>query len=79
VECIDCEGCVPECPVEAIFRETNVPNQWLHFIQLNAERVLALKGNGSHITEKQEPKEGPGCRRRSSTDPSQPGSEGSNK
>jgi ferredoxin len=24
-ECIDCEACVPECPVEAIFHEDNVP------------------------------------------------------
>src|SRR5207302_4894300 len=38
-ECIDCEACVPECPVEAIFHETNVPGAWVNFIQLNAERV----------------------------------------
>lgn len=25
-ECIDCEACVPECPVEAIFEESNDPN-----------------------------------------------------
>jgi ferredoxin len=25
VDCIDCEACVPECPVEAIFAEANVP------------------------------------------------------
>ena len=23
--CIDCDACVPECPVEAIFADTNVP------------------------------------------------------
>jgi len=61
-ECIDCEACVPECPVEAIFSETNVPAQWTQFIQLNAERVLALKANGGKITSRQEPKKGPGCR-----------------
>ena len=27
-ECIDCEACVPECPVEAIFHEDNVPEEW---------------------------------------------------
>src|SRR5580692_2607196 len=27
-DCIDCEACVPECPVEAIFAEANVPAQW---------------------------------------------------
>jgi ferredoxin len=60
-ECIDCEACVPECPVEAIFHETNVPAPWTEFIQLNAERVLELKERGGHITEKQDALEGPGC------------------
>jgi ferredoxin len=36
-ECIDCEACVPECPVEAIFLDTNVPAEWTSYIQLNAE------------------------------------------
>jgi ferredoxin len=62
--CIDCEACVPECPVEAIFHETNVPEQWALFVQLNAERVLALKESGGNITERQQPKEGPECHRR---------------
>lgn len=35
--CIDCEACVPECPVEAIFHEENVPDQWNEYISLNAE------------------------------------------
>jgi ferredoxin len=60
--CIDCEACVPECPVEAIFHETNVPNHWTAFIQLNAERVTTLKESGGHITQRQDPKEGPRCR-----------------
>ena len=64
VDCIDCEACVPECPVEAIFHETNVPGPWVQFVQLNAERSAALKASGGRITERQEPKEGPGCRRR---------------
>jgi formate hydrogenlyase transcriptional activator len=38
--------------------------QWAPFIQLNADRVLALRGGGGHITERQEPKEGAGCRGR---------------
>src|SRR5437867_2052533 len=42
-ECIDCDACVPECPVEAIFHEANVPTPWTHFVRLNAERVSALK------------------------------------
>jgi ferredoxin len=64
--CIACECCVPECPVEAIFHETNVPGPWARFIQLNAERVSALKIIGGNLTERQEPKEGPGCRGRRS-------------
>jgi ferredoxin len=61
-ECICCEACVPECPVEAIFPDTDVPAKWTSFVQLNAERALALKASGGNITERQEPKLGPGCR-----------------
>ena len=61
--CIDCEACVPECPVEAIFHDSRVPSAWVEFIQLNAERVTALKDSGN-ITERQLPKEGPRCRGR---------------
>jgi|TARA_B100000530_G_C15549286_1_gene325881 ferredoxin len=35
-ECIDCGACVPECPVEAIFEEDDVPSQWSEYIELNA-------------------------------------------
>ena len=35
-ECIDCGACVPECPVEAIFEEDDVPGKWLEYIELNA-------------------------------------------
>jgi ferredoxin len=62
--CIDCGACVPECPVEAIFAEQEVPARWAQFVQLNADRIGLLKNSGGHITEKQEPKEGPGCRKR---------------
>jgi len=36
-ECIDCTLCVPECPVEAIFAEDDVPDTQRSFIALNAE------------------------------------------
>jgi ferredoxin len=62
--CIDCEACVPECPVEAIYHDSNVPTNWVQFIQINADRVLALRENGNRITERQEPKLGAGCRGR---------------
>ena len=65
VDCIDCEACVPECPVEAIFAEANVPSQWTSFTPLNAERSAALKAaNEGHITEKGDPKEGPECKKK---------------
>jgi ferredoxin len=61
-DCLDCEACVPECPVEAIFHEAAVPDPWAQYVQLNAERATALKHSGGNITHKQEPKIGPGCR-----------------
>lgn len=39
--CIDCDACVPECPVEAIFAEASVPAEWTSFTPLNAERALS--------------------------------------
>ena len=36
-ECIDCGLCEPECPVDAIFMEDEVPDQWKNFIQINAD------------------------------------------
>ncbi len=34
-ECIDCGACEPECPVQAIFEESNVPPQWKDYIEKN--------------------------------------------
>jgi ferredoxin len=36
-ECIDCTLCEPECPVEAIFSEEDIPKGQESFRQLNAE------------------------------------------
>jgi ferredoxin len=36
-ECIDCTLCVPECPVEAIFAEDDVPDAQHDFIAKNRE------------------------------------------
>jgi len=36
-ECIDCTLCEPECPVEAIFSEEELPAGQEHFKPLNAE------------------------------------------
>lgn len=35
-ECIDCGACEPECPVEAIFHEDDVPPASRSFIDINA-------------------------------------------
>ncbi len=36
-ECIDCTLCEPECPVEAIYAEDELPDGQEKFIELNAE------------------------------------------
>ena len=44
-ECIDCEACVPECPVEAIFHEDNVPEEWKDFTALERRNGVAVPGD----------------------------------
>ncbi len=34
-ECIDCGACEPECPVEAIFEESEVPEEWSKYTAIN--------------------------------------------
>ena len=41
-ECIDCGACVPECPVEAIFDETQVPDDQKKWIKVNADKAAGL-------------------------------------
>lgn len=36
-ECIDCGACEPECPVEAIFTEEDVPDEWKEYTAVNAQ------------------------------------------
>lgn len=36
-ECIDCNLCVSECPVDAIFAEEDVPQEQHDFIDINAK------------------------------------------
>jgi ferredoxin len=50
-ECIDCDACVSECPVAAIFPEWSVPDEWKEFIQLNAEQAAVCPT----ITERRTP------------------------
>ena len=35
--CIDCDLCVAQCPVEAIYPEDQLPEKWNSYLQVNAE------------------------------------------
>jgi len=37
VICIDCALCVPECPADAIYQDTELPPDQAHYLALNAE------------------------------------------
>ena len=43
-ECIDCGACEPACPVTAIFEESAVPEEWRHYIKLNADFFRSGRG-----------------------------------
>ena len=36
-ECIDCGACEPECPVSAIFPDTDVPSEWTSYVAKNKD------------------------------------------
>ena len=36
-ECIDCGACEPECPVQAIFAEEDLPAEWHSYSEINAK------------------------------------------
>ena len=42
-ECIDCAVCIPECPVNAIYAEEDVPDDQKQFIQINVELTSVFK------------------------------------
>ncbi|HEX7176639.1 MAG TPA: ferredoxin family protein [Pyrinomonadaceae bacterium] len=35
--CIDCDACVPECPVEAIYADSTLPAHFAEWLELNAQ------------------------------------------
>jgi ferredoxin len=52
-ECIDCAVCIPECPVNAIYAEEDVPADQIAFIKLNAE--LTHQAGWKSITKRKAP------------------------
>jgi NAD-dependent dihydropyrimidine dehydrogenase PreA subunit len=36
-ECIDCDACVEACPVDAIFAEDQLPDEWQKYTQVNVD------------------------------------------
>jgi len=36
-ECIDCAVCIPECPVNAIYADADVPEDQREFVELNRQ------------------------------------------
>ncbi len=42
VVCIDCAACIPLCPVQAIYEDMDLPDDKLHWVDINAERALKL-------------------------------------
>lgn len=50
-ECIDCTLCEPECPVQAIYPEDDLPADQQDFLQINAELSLEWPV----ITERKDP------------------------
>ncbi len=55
--CIDCDACVPECPVEAIFADNAVPEQYAHWTQINIDEAP----NYPVISQKIPALHGPAC------------------
>ena len=45
-ECVDCGACEPVCPVEAIFYEDDVPDQWKDYYKANVEFFSELGSPG---------------------------------
>ena len=50
-ECIDCALCEPECPVDAIFADDELPADQIDFIEINAVK----SEEWPNITETKEP------------------------
>jgi NAD-dependent dihydropyrimidine dehydrogenase PreA subunit len=36
-ECVDCGACEPQCPHEAIYVDSEVPQEWHDYIEVNSQ------------------------------------------
>ena len=52
--CIDCELCVPECPINAVYPESELPECYEDWTEKNAE----LFEDGENVTEKKDALDG---------------------
>ncbi|MFP7695717.1 ferredoxin [Trueperella sp. LYQ143] len=48
-ECVDCGACEPECPVEAIYFEDDLPKEWSVYHQVNEEFFTDLGSPGGSM------------------------------
>ena len=49
--CIDCMACIPACPVQAIYHDSDLPPELVKWIDINRERSVLLP----QILKKSEP------------------------
>ena len=45
-ECVDCGACEPVCPVEAIYYEDDVPEEWASYYDVNVQFIDKLGSPG---------------------------------
>ena len=48
---LDCDLCVPECPVQAIYSEGELPEKWAEYLEINARLAV----DWPEITQQKDP------------------------
>src|SRR2546423_11584041 len=55
-DCIDCTACVAECPVEAIYAEADLPEEFKADTEFNTTKAREIKDGGKEaIVKKKDP------------------------
>ena len=39
-DCIDCAACVTECPVDAIYADDDLPDEFIHWLDKNEQEAI---------------------------------------